>query len=311
MIDMHIHAVNPQLPGVKTLPEFLDGPPELVADLLRSQMQSSGTTALLGMGHFSEADNDPLGIASTLRVAESLPTLCPIGIANPTRTDTDHLQRVEAQLATGRVIALKGYLGYVYHGPDSPGYEPYFELAAKYNLPFIFHTGDNWSRAAKVKYAHPLLIDEVAVEHRNVRIVMAHFGNPWCMDAAEVIYKNDNVWADVCAILVGDAAHFARITASGYLRRTVERVRHAIEFTERPDRFMYGTDWPLSPMDVYPTFVRQLFDEEHHAAVFEGNARELFKLPRSAEPLHGRESQEGAPRTAPNSPKPSIPTDRA
>ena len=112
----------------------------------------------------------------------------------------------------------------------------------------------------------------------NLKIVMAHFGNPWCMDAAEVMYKNDNVWADVSAILVGAAAHFAKITATGYLQRTVDRVRHAIEFTERPDRFLYGTDWPLAPMNVYADFVRLLFDEEHHQAVFEDNARSLFKL---------------------------------
>jgi predicted TIM-barrel fold metal-dependent hydrolase len=282
MIDMHIHVANPQFPGMKTLSDSLDGSPESIADLLRGQMRQSGTVAACGMGHFSDWTEDPLGIASTLRVAQYVPNLYPIGIANPTRTDTDYLQRVESQLRTGQVVALKGYLGYVYQWPDGPGYRPYFELAAKYDVPFIFHTGDNWSTLAKVKYAHPLLIDEVAVEHRNVKFVMAHFGNPWCMDAAEVIYKNDNVWADVSAILVGDAARFARITASGYLRRTVERVRHAIEYTERPDRFLYGTDWPLSPMDVYPNFVRQLFDDADHQAVFEDNARDLFKLPKTA-----------------------------
>lgn len=282
MIDMHIHAVHPQLPGVKPLTDMYDGPKEALVAELREQMRRSGTTTLLGMGHLNGGIDDPLGVASTLAVAESLPELRAIGIADPTRISTDHLQRVEAQIQTGSVIALKGYLGYLHHGPDSPGYRPYFELAAKYDLPFIFHTGDNWSRAAKVKYAHPLLIDEVAVDHPEVKIVMAHFGNPWCMDAAEVIYKNDNVWADVCAILVGDEAHFAKINSTGYLRRTVERVRHAIEFTERPDRFLYGSDWPLSPMDVYSNFVRQLFDEADHSAVFEENARNLFKLTKTA-----------------------------
>lgn len=287
MIDMHIHVVNPQFPGMKSLSNALDGSPESVAELLRGEMQQSGTVAVFGMGHFSDSIDDPLGIASTLRIAQHLPSLSPIGIANPTRTDTDFLQQVESQLRTGRVVALKGYLGYVYQGPDSPGYRPYYELAATYDVPFIFHTGDNWSTLAKVKYAHPLLIDEVAVDNRNVKFVMAHFGNPWCMDAAEVIYKNDNVWADVCAILVGDAARFARITSTGYVRRTVERVRHAIEYTERPDRFLYGTDWPLNQMDVYPNFVRQLFDEADHQAVFEDNARALFKLPKLVEPSVG------------------------
>ena len=55
-------------------------------------------------------------------------------------------------------------------------------------------------------------------------------------------------------------------------------MRHAIEFTERPDRFLYGTDWPLASMNVYPSFVQRLFDERDHEAVFEGNARLLFKL---------------------------------
>jgi predicted TIM-barrel fold metal-dependent hydrolase len=278
MIDMHIHAVHPNLPGVKALTDLYDDPTDKLVEALREEMRLSGTTALLGMGHLGGEGDDPLGVASTLRIAEALPALRAIGIADPNRTGTDHLQRVEVQLRIGKIVALKGYLGYLYHGPDSAGYQPYFELAARYDVPFIFHTGDNWSRKAKVKYAHPLLIDEVAVDHPNVKIVMAHFGNPWCMDAAEVIYKNDNVWADVCAILVGDADHFARITATGYLRRTVERVRHAIEFTERPDRFMYGTDWPLAPMNVYPDFVRQLFDEANHQAVFEDNAKALFKL---------------------------------
>jgi predicted TIM-barrel fold metal-dependent hydrolase len=278
MIDMHIHAVYPQLPGVKPMTVLYEGPIESLVDALREQMRLSGTRVLLGMGHLNGQANDPLGVASTLRVAELLPGLHAIGIADPTRSDTDHLQRVESQLRSGSIVALKGYLGYVYHGPDSPGYSPYFELAAQYDVPFIFHTGDNWSTHAKVKYAHPLLIDEVAVDHRNVKIVMAHFGNPWCMDAAEVMFKNDNVWADMCAILVGDAAQFAKITCNGYLRRTVDRVRHAIEFTERPDRFLYGTDWPLAPMNVYPDFVRQLFDEQHHQAVFEDNAKSLFKL---------------------------------
>lgn len=282
MIDMHIHAVHPRLPGVKSLTDLYDGPSESLVAALRDQMRRSGTRLLLGMGHLDGEGDDPLGVASTLGLAVSLPELRAIGIADPTRTDTDHLQRVEAQIRSGAVVALKGYLGYLHHGPESPGYRPYLELAATHDLPVIFHTGDNWSRAAKVKYAHPLRIDEVAVDHPDVKLVMAHFGNPWCMDAAEVIYKNDNVWADVCAILVGDADHFARITASGYLGRTVERVRHAVEFTERPDRFLYGTDWPLSPMDVYPGFVRQLFDEPDHPLVFEENARALFKLPKAS-----------------------------
>jgi hypothetical protein len=101
VIDMHIHAVNPRLPGVRLIPALLDGPPEPVAAALRQQMQESGTNVPLGMGHMDGAEDDPLGVASTLRIAEFLPALHPIGVVDPSRTDTEHLQRVERLLRSG------------------------------------------------------------------------------------------------------------------------------------------------------------------------------------------------------------------
>lgn len=278
MIDAHIHAVNPQLPGSKSLPSFLDGQPEQIASVLSQQMRESGTQILLGMGHMFGADNDPLGVDSTLRVADLVPGLQAIGIADPSRIDADHLQNVERQLQSTRVKALKSYLGYSYYGPNSPNYVPYYELAARYEIPFIFHTGDNHSTLAKVKYAHPLLVDEVAVEHRNVNFVIAHFGNPWIIDAAEVVFKNENVWADLSGLLVGDEAYFRNASERGVLLRLIERVKQGIEFTDRPDKFLYGTDWPLAPMRVYREVVERIIPEEYHDAVFYQNANALFKL---------------------------------
>lgn len=250
MIDMHIHAVNPRLPGVRTLPAFLDGPPESIAAALRHQMQESETEVLLGMGHMAGAEDDPIGVAFTLRLATLVPELHVIGVADPSRMDTDHLQRVERQLQSGKVKALKRYIGYLYYGPDSPAYIPYYELAARHQAPFIFHTGDNYSEAAKLKYAHPLLVDEVAVDHRRLNFVIAHFGNPWIIDAGKAFCKNENVWADVSGLLVGDEAYFSKLAERGVLRRTVERIKQYIELTERPDKFLYGTDWPLAPMQL-------------------------------------------------------------
>ena len=157
------------------------------------------------------------------------------------------------------VKALKAYLGYLHYEPYSPGYRRYFKLAAKYKIPVIFHSGDTYSRAAKVKFAHPLQIDEVAVDFPETKFVLAHFGNPWLMDAAQVVYKNKNVWADLSAILIGDAEAFAAMEKDGVLDRAVKRIKEGIEYAEAPERFLFGSDWPLSPIAVYRDFVRQLF----------------------------------------------------
>ena len=178
----------------------------------------------------------------------------------------------------GKVKALKVYLGYLHYEPYSTGYRRYYKVAAKYNIPVIFHCGDTYSREAKVKYAHPLKIDEIAVDYPDTKFVIAHLGNPWVMDAAQVVYKNKNVWADLSALVIGDAEAFAKYEKDGLLERELRRVKEAIDYAEGPEKFLFGSDWPLSPMGVYRDFVRRLFPEKEHAAVFGCNAAKLFGL---------------------------------
>jgi predicted TIM-barrel fold metal-dependent hydrolase len=278
MIDAHIHVVPPNLPGVGVLSPVLRQPPAAVAAALREQMQAAGLTHALAMGCLSNSDADPLGIAGTLQIAAEVPGLRAIGVANPTRTDRDHLQRVEQELAAGKVVALKGYLGYLHYAPDYSGYRPYYELAARHKLPFVFHTGDTYSPYAKLKYARPLLVDDVAVDHPETRFVLAHLGNPWLTDAAEVVYKNVNVWADLSGLALGDEASFAAEDRRDVLADAAAAVRQAFRYAERPNRFLYGSDWPLAAMAPYRDFVRTAVPEPHHEAVFLDNARMLFRL---------------------------------
>lgn len=278
MIDMHVHVVNSLLPGAKADQARLAKPPEETAAWLHREMDAAGIEQVLAMGCLAVSADDPLGIRSTLAVAEYLPTLHAIGIADPSNTAPEHLERVEEELKRGRVKALKGYSGYVYFGPDSPEYAPYYALAAKYQLPFIFHTGDTYSARAKVKYAHPLRIDEAAVDNPDVKFVMAHFGNPWLTDAAEVVYKNENVWADLSGLLVGDAAAFDGMAERGVLDEVAKDVRRAMSYSERPDRFLYGSDWPLAPMDRYRELAERIVPKDQQKMVFAENARSLFRL---------------------------------
>ena len=203
VVDAHVHVVPPALPGVKAFPAALDGPTETVAAAVRAAMRASGTAQALAMGSLSDDPDDPLGVATTQRIADGVPGLHAIGVTDPRRSDPEHLDRVERQLRAGRVKGLKAYLGYLHHGPASPGYAPYYRLAASYQIPVIFHSGDTYAASAKLQYAHPLLIDEVAVDYPETSFVIAHGGCPWFLDAAEVIYKNANVWADLSGISSG------------------------------------------------------------------------------------------------------------
>lgn len=278
MIDVHIHAVPPNLPGVGSLAPLLREPPERVAQELRREMQTAGVTDAFAMGAWNAGDNDPLGINSTLEIVPYVPGLRAIGAMDPTRTDAEHFRKVEVLLAAGAVVALKGYLGYLHFEPAHPNYRRYYELAARYRVPVMFHTGDTYSPQAKLRFAHPLGVDEVAVDHPDCKFLMCHLGNPWTTDAAEVIYKNINVWADLSGLMVGDEGYFASEEGRDAADELAVSIRKAIKYSERPNRFVYGTDWPLAPMTAYREFVKACVPADHHEQVFESNARLLFRL---------------------------------
>jgi predicted TIM-barrel fold metal-dependent hydrolase len=282
MIDTHLHVVPPRLPGVASLCPLLEQDSGLVAEALLQQMQQAGIIQAFAMGCRPASPQDPLGVEDTLTIARKLApsrrTLYAIGCADPTRTDPEHLRRVERSLETGQVRALKGYLGYLHCSPDHPGYHHYYELADRFRLPFVFHTGDTYSPRAKLRHAHPLLVDEVAVDHPGVRFVLAHLGNPWVLDAAEVVYKNLNVWADLSGIVVGDEQAFAAEERAETIHEAREAIRRAFRYAERPNRFLYGSDWPLVPMQPYRAFIASALPEIHHPQIFEENARMLFRL---------------------------------
>jgi len=282
MIDVHVHVTNAKLPGIIAEHPMLDGPEPPLAALLKSEMAKAGITQILAMGRLEAPGSDPLGIAGILRLASFVPGLHAIGAIDPTRNSPAHMKAVESVLKEGKVKALKAYLGYIHLPPDSQAYIPYYELAATYKVPVVFHTGDTYSKSAKVRFAHPLLVDDVAVDHPDVRFVIAHFGNPWLIDAAEVIYKNDNVWADLSALIIGDEAlfdgHFAAKKPVPEITSVIPSVRDAIRYTGKPERFLFGSDWPLAPMSSYRKLIEAIVPLEHRQAIFLDNARHLFGL---------------------------------
>src|SRR5262249_20597633 len=148
----------------------------------------------------------------------------------------------------------------------------------RHNVPFVFHTGDTYSPRAKLRFAQPLLVDDVAVDHPDVRFVLAHIGNPWIIDAAEVVYKNVNVWADLSGLLVGEDSVFQGEEKQDARADAIRSLARAFHYAERPNRFLYGSDWPLASMSAYRDFIRSALPPMHHPLVFEDNARTLFHL---------------------------------
>ena len=186
------------------------------------------------------------------------------------RTD---LFTMEERIRDGIVKGIKLYPGYDRYAINDPSLESVFRIAAKHDVPVMIHTGDTYSRHAKVRQAHPLLVDDVAVDYPDVKFVMCHLGNPWFHDAAEVLYKNENVYADISGLTLGDFSY-------EFERYMLMRVKDMITYMGDPGRqLLYGTDWPLVGMGGYVKFLNNLeLDAEQRENIAWRTAARLFKI---------------------------------
>jgi predicted TIM-barrel fold metal-dependent hydrolase len=204
-----------------------------------------------------------------------------VGGINPYKAEESDLAKVEKALSSGQIKGLKIYSGYFHKYAYDDVYKRFYELAAKYNVPVILHTGDTYGKNVKVRFAHPLTMDEVAVDFRDTKFIIAHIGNPWTVDAGEVIYKNDNVYGDLSGLFLGDKDSIDNVDD-----RDLEDIVKAYRWVHSPDKFLYGSDWPITPMKPYIRLIERMLKEatspedyEHHLErVFSSNAKKLFSI---------------------------------
>ncbi len=198
------------------------------------------------------------------------------------RTD---LFTMEERIRDGLVRGIKLYPGYDRYAINDPSLETVFRIASKYDVPVMIHCGDTYSKQAKVRQAHPLLVDDIAVDFPDVRFVVCHLGSPWFQDTAEVLYKNENVFADMSGLTLGDFDY-------AFERYMVQRVKDMIMYMGDPGKqLMYGSDWPLVRMGPYVKFMENLeLPDAARENVAWRTAAKLFKIDvdavEKAPPLH-------------------------
>ena len=185
------------------------------------------------------------------------------------------LDQVEENLKRDTCVGIKLYPGYNKMYVTDEVYEPLYDLAKAYKKPVAIHMGQTAGSRAYLKYSHPLTLDEAAVRHPDVNFVMCHFGNPWLMDAAAVVEKNENVMTDLSGLLEGKI-DFPKLLEQqrGYF----DALKTWISYCSQYEKFMFGTDWPLANYGDYIEVVKWLIPEEEWEKVFYGNAKRIYGL---------------------------------
>lgn len=217
------------------------------------------------------------GLADVSAVAaESGGRLLPTGTVDPTRGSDEVAHAIELwSRASPGLRGIKLYPGYRPFDVTDARLEPVYQFAEHHKVPVWVHQGDTSDPDGLLRYTRPILLDEVAVRWRAVRFVLCHLGNPWMEEAAEVVYKNANVYADTSGLLNPFAEHYAT-----QVHRMRTRLRHAILAVGDVRKVLYGSDWPISSIVDAVDLVDGLdLPRPDKERILGGNARELLGLP--------------------------------
>ena len=115
-------------------------------------------------------------------------------------TEDDYLEEIDRCVSDLGLRGIKMHPVIGRYDPSDPTIFPMYERASRMGLPVISHFGTHPDPRATLKYSLPLLVDEVAQAFPDLKFVMAHMAHPWQRDAAVILRKHPNVYADVSGV---------------------------------------------------------------------------------------------------------------
>jgi len=141
----------------------------------------------------------------------------------------DEVERCFKELG---LVGIKLAPNYQHFDPLGQAAGELYSIAERFGLPIVFHQGASPIREAHLRYAHPLLMDEVAIAHPKLHLVMAHMGHPWQRDTIVTIRKHPHLYADVSALIFRPWSLY-------------ESLRLATEWGVT-EKLLLGSDFPLA-----------------------------------------------------------------
>ena len=151
---------------------------------------------------------------------------------HPKLGDADPLR--EVQRCTDE-LGMRGVkLGPTYQGvaPDDERLMKIYAYAEKKGLPVLFHQGTTFARNAPLKFANPVLLEDIAYRFPELRMIVAHMGHPWIGECISLIRKQPHVYADVSAL------HYRPFQFYNALKLAEEYNAHR--------KLLFGTDFPFT-----------------------------------------------------------------
>jgi len=144
---------------------------------------------------------------------------------------------------------------------------PCYAKAQELGVPIMIHTGaSSLIMGSRVKHVQPLMIDDVAFDFPNLKIICAHMGGHQYMDVHSMLVRHPNVYADLCFWPLNP--HYKNLLPWQLLEETV------------PDKILLGSDYPCgqTPKEAVETVRNLPISEDFKLKILGENATNLLSL---------------------------------
>ncbi len=182
----------------------------------------------------------------------------------------------EGVRAAKRLIADYKVKGFKFHPsvqdffPNDRMAYPLYEAIAGAKLPALFHTGQTGVGAGtrggggiRLKYANPMLLDDVAADFPDMPIILAHPSFPWQEEALSVATHKPQVYIDL----------------SGWSPKYFPPILVQYANTLLKDKILFGSDYPVITPDRWIAEFEKLdIKPEVRPLIMKENAAKLLKL---------------------------------
>ena len=193
----------------------------------------------------------------------------PFASVNPARGAAG-VREARRLVENGLVRGLKLHPPIMEFFPNDRVAYPLYEVFAEARLPVLFHTGHSGigtgmrgGGGIRLKYGHPMPIDDVAVDFPDMPIVMAHPSFPWQEEAISVCLHKPQVYIDL----------------SGWSPKYFSPVLVQYANTLLKEKVLFGSDYPmLTPDRWMADFEKIAIRDEVRPLILKENALKLFGL---------------------------------
>jgi len=236
IIDFHIHVgkKGDWKPWVeeyqsKINPELKERFEEIMSpDGLAKYLQENGVDFAVVLPEYSPITTGIVTTEFVVDFCKSHEMFIPFASINP-HLITDPRETLLEFIGMG-IKGVKIYPSYIHMYPNDPRLYPLYSTAMEHSLPVMFHTGSSVFRGARLKYADPIHLDDVAVDFPELPILLVHGGR--------------GIWYETASFL-------ARLHSNVYLEISgvppVRLLDYYPDMERISSKVIFGSDWPGVP----------------------------------------------------------------